>query len=142
MRKRIEALRSSQELASKLHILDVDIYWKFNPPLVPHFGGSWERSVQVFKISLYKVIGSRTLTDEQLSTITCEIESNLNSTPLTNVSSDINDPLPLTPNHFFLGRPSIIHLSGVISKSKVAVTNSWKTSQITISRPTFLEPIY
>ena len=32
LRKGIEALRSSQEFASKLHILDVDINGKFNPP--------------------------------------------------------------------------------------------------------------
>ncbi|XP_075261158.1 uncharacterized protein LOC142352888 [Convolutriloba macropyga] len=130
LRKGIEALRSSREFASKLHILDVDINWKFNPPLAPHFGGSWERLVQVFKLSLYKVIGSRTLTDETLSTFNCEIESNMNSRPLTNVSSDINDALPLTPNHFILGRPSINLPSGVFSQSKVAVTKSWKTSQI------------
>ena len=130
LRKGIEALRSSREFASKLHILDVDINWKFNPPLAPHFDGSWERLFQVFKLSLYKVLGSRTLIDETLSTFTCEIESNMNSRPLTNVSSDINDPLPLTPNHFLLGRPSTNLPSGVFSQSKVAVTKSWKTSQI------------
>ena len=105
LRKGIEALRSSREFASELHILDLEINWKFNPPLAPHFGGSWETLFQVFKLYLYKVIGSRTQTDETLSTFTCEIGSNMNSRPLTNVSSDINDPLPLTPNHFLLGRP-------------------------------------
>ena len=40
LRKGIEALRSSREFASKLHILDVDINWEFNLPLAPHFGGS------------------------------------------------------------------------------------------------------
>ena len=52
LRKGIEALRSSREFASKLHILDIEINWKFNPPPAPHFGGSWDRLVQVFKLSL------------------------------------------------------------------------------------------
>ena len=130
LRKGIEALRSSREFASKIHILDLEINWKFDPPLAPHFCGSWERLVQVFKLSLYKVIGSRTLTDETLSTFTCEIESNKNLRPLLKVSSDINDPLPLTPNHFLLGRPSMNRPSGVFSQSNVADTKSWETSQI------------
>ena len=129
LRKGIEALRCSREFASKLHILDVEINWKLNHSLAPHFGGSWERLVQVFKLALYKVIGSRTLTDEALSTFTCEIESHMNSRPLTNVSSGINDPLPLTPNHFLLGRPSINLPSRFFSQSKVAFTKSWKRSQ-------------
>ena len=54
----------------------------------------------------------------------------MNSRQLTKVSSYINDPLPLTPNHFLLCRPSINLPLGVFSQSKVAVTKSWKTSQI------------
>ena len=54
----------------------------------------------------------------------------MNSRPLTNVSSDINDPLHLMPKRFFLGRPSINLPSGVFSQSKVAVNKSWKTSQL------------
>ena len=129
LKKGIEALRASKEFASKLHILDIEIEWKFNPPLAPHFGGSWERLIQVFKLSLYKVIGSRTLTHETLSTFTCEIESNMNSRPLTYTLSDINDPLPLTPNHFLLGRPTVNFPPGVFSERKITISKSWRTSQ-------------
>ena len=87
--------------------MNVEIDWKFNPLAAPYFGGIWESLVQIFKLSLYKVIGSRTLTDEILSTVSCEIEASLNYRPLTNVPYDINDPLPLTPNHFLLGRSSV-----------------------------------
>ena len=96
-KKSIETLRALKEFASKLHILDIEIEWEFNPPLAPHFGGSWESLIQVFKLSLYKVIGSKTLTHETSSNFTCEIESNMNCRPLTNTSSDINDP-PTSPN--------------------------------------------
>ena len=129
LKKGIEALRASKEFASKLHILDIEIEWKFNPPLAPHFGGIWERLIQVFKLSLYKVIGSRTLTHETLSTFTCEIESNMNSRPLTYTSSDINDPLPLTPNHFLLGRPTVNFPPGVFSERKITISKYWRTSQ-------------
>ena len=103
----IAELKESKIFASKLHLLNVEINWKINPPAAPLFDGIWERMVQIFKISLYKVIDSRTLTDEIMYTIFCVIETSLNSTPLTNVPYDINDPLPLTPNHFLLGRSSV-----------------------------------
>ena len=85
----IANLRASKSFAAKLHLMIVEIVWKFNPPAAPHVGGIWERLVQIFKLSLYKVIESRTLTDEILCTLTCEIETNMNSRPLTNVPSDM-----------------------------------------------------
>ena len=95
--------KSIKKITSNLHIVVIEIEWKFNPPFAPHFCGSWKRLVQLLKMSLYKVIGSTTLTDESLSTFTCEIVSKLKSCTLTNTSSDINDPLPLTPNHLLFG---------------------------------------
>ena len=53
----------------------------------PSFGENWERLVQIFELSLYKVIGSRNLSDDILWTQVCEIKSNMNSGPLTNVPS-------------------------------------------------------
>ena len=97
------------------------------PP--PHFGGIWERLVQIFKLSLYKVIGSRTLTDEILNTVACEIEASMNSRPLTNVPYDINDPLPLTPNHFLLGRSSVNLSPCVFIGKEKNLSKSWRSSQ-------------
>ncbi|XP_075241673.1 uncharacterized protein LOC142336649 [Convolutriloba macropyga] len=107
----------------------VEIEWVFNTPAAPHFGGSWERLVQIFKLSLYKVIGSRTLSEDILWTLVCEIESNMNSRPLTNVPSEINDPLPLTPNHFLLGRASVNYPPGLFETQKVTVSR-WDRWQI------------
>ena len=96
-------LKESKIFAAQLHLINVEIDWKFNPPAVPNFGGIWERLVQIFKLSLYKIIGSRTLTEEILSTVSCEKEASMISRPLTNVPYDINDPLPPTPKYFLLG---------------------------------------
>ena len=125
----IASLRNSHDFASHLHLMQVETEWVFNPPAAPHFGGSWERLVQIFKLSLYKVIGSRTLSDDILWTLVCEIESNMNSRPLTNVTSEINDPLPLTPNQFLLGRASVNYPPGLFETQKVTVSRSWKSAQ-------------
>ena len=125
----IASLRNSHDFASHLHLMQVEIEWVFNPPAAPHFGGSWERLVQIFKLSLYKVIGSRTLSDDILWTLVCEIESNMNSRPLTNVPIEINDPLPLTPNHFLLGRASVNYPPGLFETQMVTVSRSWKSAQ-------------
>ena len=109
--------------------MNVEIDWKFNPPAAPHFGGIWERLLQIFKLSLYKVVGSRTLTDEILSTISCEIEASMNCRPLTNVPYDINDPLPLTPNHFLLGLSSVNLSPCVFIGKEKNLSKGWRSSQ-------------
>ena len=111
--------------------MKVAIVWKFSPPAAPHFGGIWERLVKIIKLSLNKVIGSRTLTDEILCTVTCEIEANMNSSPLANVPSHINDPLPLTSIHFLLGRSSVNLPPGVFIGDEKNISKAWRTSQQT-----------
>ena len=108
----IASLRDCQDFASHLHLMQVG-----------------ERLVQIFRLSLYKVIGSKTLSDDILMTLVFEIESNMNSRPLTNVPSEINDPLPLTPDHFLLGRPSVNYPPGFFETQKVTVSRSWKSAQ-------------
>ena len=47
---------------------------------------------------LNAIIRNVVLDDERLSTALCEAESIVNNRPLTHVSSDPSDALPLTPN--------------------------------------------
>ena len=55
------------------------------------------------------LVKEQTLDDESLYTLMCEIESIVNSRPITKVSSDSKDLEPLTPNHLLLlrGEPSL-----------------------------------
>jgi hypothetical protein len=79
------------------------IEWKFNPHSAPHFGGIFESMVKSAKKALRTVIGDAEINDEELHTALCGAEKLLNSRPITYVSSDVNDMVPLTPNHFLVG---------------------------------------
>ena len=78
------------------------ITWHFNPPASPDYGGVWERLVRSCKVALDVTLGSRDVTDEVFSTVIAEVEALLNSRPLTHISVDPHDPVPLTPNHFLI----------------------------------------
>ncbi|CAJ0606425.1 unnamed protein product [Cylicocyclus nassatus] len=78
------------------------ITWYFIPPASPWMGGIWERMVGLVKRAMQKTIGRRKLTDKLLQTPLCEIESIVNSRPLTHTGED--DP------SFQVLRPSGLHL--------------------------------
>jgi len=77
-----------------------NLKWLLNPPKSAHFGGAWERRIQSVKKILDNVLGllgTRTLLRDDFYTYLSECASILNHTPLWEISSDPNDPLPLTP---------------------------------------------
>lgn len=79
------------------------IRWTFIPPRSPHIGGLWEASVKSTKFHLRRILGNASLTYEDTYTILIQIEACLNSRPLSPLSSDPDDFLPLTPSHFLIG---------------------------------------
>ena len=106
--------RAERELVDLYHSLDQErisremtrsgIKWLWNPPQSPHHGGVFEALIKSAKRALRVAIGRRMLKDDELQTVLTEIESLLNSRPLTYPSSDPKDDGPLTPNHFLVGQ--------------------------------------
>ncbi|XP_031339663.1 uncharacterized protein LOC116168131 [Photinus pyralis] len=80
-----------------------NITWHFIPPRAPHFGGLWEAGIKSLKFHLKRVVGNSILTFEEMYTVLTQIEACLNSRPLTPLSSNPDDLLPLTPAHFIIG---------------------------------------
>ncbi|XP_011306365.1 uncharacterized protein [Fopius arisanus] len=79
--------------------------WKFIPPKAPHFGGKWEAAVKSTKYHLRRVLGTTTLTYEELNTVLVQIEACLNSRPIVPMTDDPDDLQVLTPRHFLIGEP-------------------------------------
>lgn len=83
--------------------------WSFIPPHAPHMGGLWEAAVKSMKVHLKKVTANLIFTFEEFSTILIRIESILNSRPISPMSENPSELLPLTPGHFLRGAPLISH---------------------------------
>lgn len=76
------------------------IEWKFIPPAAPWWGGFWERLVGIMKQILRKVLGRALLSYEEMCTVLCDTESLVNSRPLTYISENDSELLPLSPSLF------------------------------------------
>ena len=105
--------------------------WQFNPPAAPHMGGVWERLVRSVKEVVSGLMPqNKTLTDPQLYTLLTEVESILNTRPLTRASDDIDDFEPLTPNHILLGRHrNWVYVTDRIGERDVSSRKHWRQVQ-------------
>jgi len=83
-----------------------EICWVFNPPAASHMGGVWERLIRTVRKVMNAVMNAptRPLDDDGLATLFCEVESIVNSRPITVVSDHLRDAEALTPNHLLLLR--------------------------------------
>lgn len=80
------------------------IFWHHIAPNYPNCGGLWEAGVKSCKHHLKRILTQTPLTYEDFSTLLTQIESVLNSRPLTPLTNDPNDFDILTPAHFLIGR--------------------------------------
>jgi hypothetical protein len=76
--------------------------WIFNHAAAPHFGGVWERLIKTVKKALYAVLNEKVPKEDTLQTLLVEVEFLVYSRPVTNVSSDPEDPESITPNQILL----------------------------------------
>jgi len=101
-----------------------EIEWLFIPPGAPHMGGLWEAAVKSFKTLFVRTAGSHNFTFEELTTLMARIESVLNSRPLSALSNDPNDLVPLTAGHFLRGGPLLAIPEP--PKEKISLVNRWE----------------
>ena len=100
--------------------------WKFSPSSAPHFGGLWEVGVRAMKGLLHKKVRTYSLFFEELTIVLAEVESILNSRPLTSPDSLPTDGTPLlTPGHFLIGRPLRAPPIKVDTTNKITLLKRW-----------------
>ena len=73
------------------------------------------------------------LSDEDLTTIFCEVESILNNRPITKVSSDPNDMTALTPNSLILYKAGVTLPPGLFKKTDCYVHRKWRQVQYLVN---------
>lgn len=114
---------------NKIHELmnEKGIRWKFNPPGASHMGGVWERQIRSVRRILASLTKEQTLSEDNLGTLMCIVESIINNRPLTTVSTDPHDLEPLTPNHLLLLKP-VQGLPGLYEESDL-YKRRWKQIQ-------------
>ncbi|GFX56628.1 putative RNA-directed DNA polymerase from transposon X-element [Trichonephila clavipes] len=74
----------------------------WNPPTAAWWGGWWERLVRVLKELLRRTLGNAVLKTKELQTVLCDCESVINSRPLTYLSENSDDLVPLSPAMFLV----------------------------------------
>ncbi len=101
---------ASKQLVALFEIPEVKKYlsgqrvrWTFNLEKAPWWGGFFERLIKSVKRCLYKILKNARVTSKELYMVLTEIESTLNSRPLTFVSTEDLDE-PITPSHLINGR--------------------------------------
>ena len=109
----------------KNNLLNQSVEWRLNLPSASHFGGVWERLVQIVKQALLLNLGSAKLTWDVFTSIVAEAECLVNARPLTNVRSDNEDEDALTPNHFHIGRAFPNIQACVFNENPSMKTKSW-----------------
>ena len=105
------------------------IKWHFNPPLSPHFGGAHEIMIKAAKRALKAILMNANVSDEELMTAITGAESLLNSRPLTYQTANVDDDVPLTPNHFLHGQMGGSFAPETVDQTTLSPRKRWRRVQ-------------
>ncbi|VDI38982.1 Hypothetical predicted protein [Mytilus galloprovincialis] len=101
--------------------------WQFNPPHASHMGGVWERVIGITRRildSLLMEASRNKLTHEMLVTFLAEASAIVNSRPLVPLTTDPENPMPLSPSLLLTQKPQQIIKDQRIIDSKICTINS------------------
>ncbi|XP_063547551.1 uncharacterized protein LOC134755001 [Cydia strobilella] len=118
------------EMVQQPYCVKNDIQWKFICQLAPWHGGFYERLVALVKHCLKRTLEKHLLNDTRLLTVMKEVETVLNSRPLTRVGTEVEHVL--CPADFLsLGqcltmRPSAADIPTCNTATKSDLFESWK----------------
>ncbi|XP_070067011.1 uncharacterized protein [Drosophila virilis] len=90
-----------------------ELEFTFISPGSPHMGRSWERMRRSTKSILSEILPPSGLGEEVLRAALADVESVLNSRPLTYVPLETSESEALTPNHFLIGHSSGLRERGL-----------------------------
>ena len=100
--KEVVKIVGSQEV--QRYLTNKRVTWKFIVEKAPWWGGFWERLIQSVKRSIKKTVGRTSLNYDELNTLVVEVESLINSRPLTYIYDDEESiSHPLTPSYLISG---------------------------------------
>lgn len=85
-------------------LLEQKIKWHFIPPRSPHVGGLWEAAIRLAKYHLKRTLQNQLLSYEDFNTLLVQVESLINSRPLTPLTDDPTNYEAITPGHFLIGQ--------------------------------------
>ena len=94
-------LQSLDDVKVQTYLSHKRIVMRRIPNKSPHWGGMYERLIGIVKMSLKKVLHRALVCLSELQTLVKEIQAVVNERPMTFISSDSDDPQPLTPSQLY-----------------------------------------
>ena len=105
------------------------IKWNFNPPHSSHAGGVWERMTLSIRRILRVLLGCQLVDDETLLPSWWKLRRYLIYRPFTPLTTDSNDPEPLSPSKLLVLRPNVCYSPEKSHAVHIYKSKRWKQDQ-------------